>query len=58
MEEGLIGKYILVVFEDGKDHFSSKRGICTAASDIEVVLDNTHFIARSRIVRIQVEGEQ
>jgi hypothetical protein len=51
---GLIGKKVLIIFEDGTDHFSRKEGTCTEASDVEVVVDGKHFIPRSRIIRIEV----
>ena len=57
--DGKIGKRILIVFEDGQNrdgsmHISSKEGICTCESDIEVAIDSIHFIPRSRIIRMEV----
>lgn len=57
MEErnnGIIGKNILIIFEDAENHYSKKIGICTNNSDIEITLDEKHIIPRSRIVRIEV----
>jgi len=53
-ENGIIGKKILVIFEDAKDHYAKKVGICTSNSEIEISLNNKDFIPRNRIIRIEV----
>jgi hypothetical protein len=57
--DGKIGKKILIVFEDGQNkdgsmHISTKEGICTCESNIEIAIDSKHFIPRSRIIRLEV----
>lgn len=57
--DGKIGKKILIVFEDGQNrdgtqHISSKEGICTVDNAHEVGIDNKHFIARNRLIRVEV----
>lgn len=51
---GIIGKRILVIFEDGDKHFSKKIGKCTANSDVEIILDNKNIILKSRVIRMEV----
>ena len=53
-KNGIIGKKILIIFEDGKEHVSKKTGICTDNNEFEVVIDNKHFIPRQRIIRVEV----
>ena len=55
-DNGINGKKILIIFEDAKDHYAKKIGICTSSSDIEISLDNKDFIPRNRIIRIEVMG--
>ncbi|KKM74520.1 hypothetical protein LCGC14_1399450 [marine sediment metagenome] len=57
MDDGIIGKKILVVFEDGKDHYSKKVGICTSNNSSEISIDNKHYIPKSRIIRSEVLGK-
>ena len=49
-----IGKRILVIFEDGKDHFAKKDGVCTDSNEQEIILDHKHIVPRSRVVRMEV----
>lgn len=51
---GIIGRDILVIFEDGEHHFSKKSGKCTGNDSIEISLDNRHIIPKSRVIRIEV----
>lgn len=51
---GIIGKKILIIFEDGKDHISNKTGICTKNNETEIGIDNKHFIPKHRVVRVEV----
>lgn len=54
MVQGIIGKKVLIIFEDGSEHFSRKEGICTDNNDVEITLDNKHIIPKSRIIRTEV----
>ena len=54
MENGIIGKRIKVIFEDGKDHVSRKQGVCTRDNDVEIGLSNKHLIPKIRIIRVEV----
>ena len=51
---GITGKKILLIFEDGQQHFSKKIGICTSLTSQEVFLDNCHIIPKHRIIRMEV----
>ena len=53
-KDGIIGKKIKVIFEDGKDHVSSKFGICTSNSEYEIILDSKNIIPKSRVIRMEV----
>jgi len=50
----MIGKKILIIFEDGVNHVSNKKGICTASSELDVTIDGTHIIPRQRIIRMEI----
>jgi len=52
-QEGYLNKRIKVFYDD-LGHISRKDGLCTAVSEIEVVLDSKIAIPRTRIVRIEV----
>jgi len=52
---GIIGKKILIIFEDGVNHISKKIGVCTNNSDVEVELDYRDIIPKSRVIRIEVQ---
>ena len=56
MEYGTEGKRILVIFDDGGDHPSRKEGFCTGANEIEISINNKHYIPRKQIIRIEVIG--
>lgn len=54
---GLIGKDLKVIFEDGKEHFSSKTGTLIDANEEFILLKNglnTDGIRIKRIVRFEV----
>ena len=57
MEDGIIGKFIFIIFEDGTNHFSKKTGICTNNSDSEIILDNKTIIPKQRVVRMEILGD-
>ena len=50
----LIGKRILVIFDDGNDRPSRKEGICTQNNSVEIVLDGKHLITKQRLLRLEV----
>lgn len=52
--DGIIGKKIKVIFEDGKDHVSSKEGTCTYNSETEIILNSKDIIPKSRVIRMEV----
>jgi len=54
MDQGYLGKKILVCFADGPNHSSTKRGICTLLTDNSLGLDSKHYIPRGKIYRIEV----
>ena len=57
MEEGtngIIGKRVFLIYEDGHNHYAKKTGVCTFNSNYEIVLDDKILIPKSRIIRIEV----
>lgn len=54
-KNGIIGKTILIVFEDGDKHYSKKIGKCTSNTDVEITLDDKHIIPKSRIIRMEIQ---
>ena len=53
-KKGIIGKHILIIFEDAKDHYARKEGICTDNSNVEVTIDDKHIIPKNRVIRMEV----
>ena len=55
--DGIIGKKLLVIFEDGSNHVSKKIGKCTFNSISEIILDGKDVILKSRIIRMEIMEE-
>ncbi|MBD3204517.1 hypothetical protein GF327_09580 [Candidatus Woesearchaeota archaeon] len=53
-KNGLIGKKLIVVFEDARDHYARKTGTCTLFTDTELILDDKHLLPIGRIIRAEV----
>lgn len=51
----LIGKKLLVIFEDGPEgHTSKKVGVCTSYDETKIILDEKQIIPQHRLIRCEV----
>ena len=52
----IVGKKLIIYYEDGTQRVNRVEGICTSDSSDEVVLDNDTIIPKGRVVRIEIQG--